>query len=281
MHISLAKSIRLSTAILAIGAVAACGNLSHKVASDGSGAQELVWPAKDSTISLDKGGTFPLVSEIRLIKAGMGKSQITALIGTPHFNEGIIGVREWNYLFNFRKQGTTEVTQCQYKILFDEKKLARSFYWQPKSCASMLEEPVLEEPVAKEVAGAQTFTLLSDALFVFDKSDASSIKPGGMEQLTSLARKIQDRGDAVGHVKVVGYTDRLGSDEYNQALSEKRADTVMQVLRDKGVSVDRLEAKGVGEADPVKQCDDQKRSRLIECLAPNRRVEVTVEGAAK
>ena len=276
MNIFLVKSIRLSLAVLAIGALGACGNLSHKVAADGSGAQELVWPAKDSTTSPHKGGTFPLVAELRLIEAGMSKSQISALIGTPHFREGMAGVREWNYLFNFRKQGTDEVTQCEYKILFDEHKLARSFYWQPASCAAMLDEPAVEE---KE--GAQTFTLLSDALFVFDKSDASSIRPGGMEQLVSLAARIADRGDAVSHVKVVGYTDRLGSEAYNQALSEKRADTVKQVLKDHGVPADRLEAKGVGEADPVKTCDESKRAALIACLAPNRRVEVTVEGKSK
>ena len=276
MNIFLVKSIRLSLAALAIGALGACGNLSHKVAADGSGAQELVWPAKDSTTSPHKGGSFPLVSEVRLIQAGMSKAQITALIGTPHFNEGIAGVREWNYLFNFHKDGTGTVSQCEYKILFDQQKLARSFYWQPASCAA-----ILEEPTVKTVAGVQTFTLLSDALFVFDKSDVSSIKPGGMEQLASLARKIQDRGDAVSHVQVVGYTDRMGSDAYNQTLSEKRADTVMQVLKDHGVPADRLEAKGVGEADPVKSCDEQKRASLIACLAPNRRVEVTVDGKSK
>lgn len=275
MVISLAKSIRLSMAVLAIGALGACGNLSHKVASDGSGAQELVWPAKDSTTSLHKDGTFPLVSEVRLIKAGMSKSQITALIGTPHFSEGVWGVREWNYLFNFRKHGSDEVTQCEYKILFDKEQVARSFYWQPASCAAMLDEP---ETTA--VAGEQKFTLLSDALFVFDKSDKAGIKPGGMEQMTLLAKKIEDRGDAVSHVRVIGYTDRLGSDDYNQKLSDKRADTVMQVLKEKGVAADRIEAKGLGESNPVKSCDEQSRSSLITCLGPNRRVEVMVEGEA-
>lgn len=273
MHIFLAKSIHLSMAVLVIGALGACGNLSHKVASDGSGAQDLVWPAKDSTTSPHKGGTFPLVSEVRLIKAGMNKSQIMALIGSPHFNEGIVAVREWNYLFNFRKQGTDEVTQCEYKILFDEQKLARSFYWQPESCAAMLDEPEMTA-----VAGEQKFTLLSDALFKFDKSDKASIQPGGMEQLALLAGKIKERGDEVSHVGVVGYTDRLGSDDYNQQLSEKRADTVMQVLKEKGVSEDHIDAKGRGESDPVKTCDEQSRTSLIACLAPNRRVEVMVEG---
>ena len=279
MHISLAKSIRIGMALLALGALGACGNLSHKVASDGGSAQELVWPAKDGTTPLHKGGTFPLVSELRLIKAGMNKFQITSLIGTPHFSEGIVGVREWNYLFNFRKQGMADVTQCEYKILFDEHKLARSFYWQPESCASLLDKPTVAK-VVKVVKGTdeEKFTLSSDATFAFNQSDVSSISASGMKQMTELAGKIVDRGVAVSHVHVVGYTDRLGSDAYNQSLSEKRADTVMRVLKENGVSADMLDAKGRGESDPVTTCDEPSRASLIACLAPNRRVEVTVEG---
>jgi OOP family OmpA-OmpF porin len=261
-------------ALVLAASLAACGNVSRHVAADGNSAGQLVWPSADSTTPMHKGGTFPNVSDLRLVKAGMNKPQIMQLIGAPHFSEGVWGVREWNYLFNFRKHGSDEVTQCQYKVLFDEHKLARSFYWQPESCASVLDEPKPDVVADKE----QTFTLLSDALFVFDKSDVAHIRPGGMEQLELLAKKIEDRHGDVGHIHVVGYTDRLGSDAYNQTLSEKRANTVMQVLQDKGVAAETMNAEGRGEADPVKSCDDQARAALIACLAPNRRVEVRVEG---
>jgi outer membrane protein OmpA-like peptidoglycan-associated protein len=274
MHISMAKSIGLTSLLLLTGALGACGNISHKVATDGSGAGQLVWPTPDSTTPIHKGGTFPAVADLRLIKAGMSKQQIMQLVGAPHFSEGVWGVREWNYLFNFRKAGTDEVTQCQYKVLFDDHKLARSFYWQPESCAALLDEAKPAPSVVKE----ETFTLLSDALFVFDKSDEASIRPGGMEQLDLLAKKIEARQADVRRIHIVGYTDRLGGDEYNQALSEKRADTVMQVLKEKGVSGD-MDAEGRGKADPVKECDDKGRTALIACLAPNRRVEVKVEGS--
>jgi outer membrane protein OmpA-like peptidoglycan-associated protein len=274
MQISLAKSVCVAAVTLAAVSLGACGNISHKVASDGGSAGQLVWPAPDKVTTIHKGGTFPNVSDLRLIKAGMNKPQIMQLIGAPHFSEGVWGVREWNYLFHFRKPGSDDIVQCQYKILFDEHKLARSFYWQPESCASLLKE---EKPVAV-VDREQTFTLRSDALFAFDKSDVAHIRPGGTEQLESLAKKIQGRHDEVGHIHVVGYTDRLGSDAYNQTLSEKRADTVMQVLQDNGVAAGIIDAEGRGKADPVKSCDDQARAALIDCLAPNRRVVVKVEG---
>ncbi|HEY0199096.1 MAG TPA: OmpA family protein, partial [Rhodanobacter sp.] len=205
---------------------------------------------------------------------GMNKQQIMQLIGAPHFSEGIWGVREWNYLFNFRKPGSDEVTQCQYKVLFDEHKLARSFYWQPESCASRLVEKAEEVSTPAE----HTFTVLSDALFVFDQSDVAHIRPGGMAQLESLAKKIEGRHDDVKHIHIVGYTDRLGSDAYNRILSEKRANTVLQVLQDHGVAAETMNAEGRGKEDPAKSCDDQARTALIACLAPNRRVEVRVEG---
>jgi OOP family OmpA-OmpF porin len=80
----------------------------------------------------------------------------------------------------------------------------------------------------------------------------------------------------VGNVTITGYTDRLGSDKYNQKLSEQRAHAVKQYLVGKGVAAERLNAVGKGEANPLVACDDkkQKRADLIKCLEPNRRVEV-------
>ncbi len=84
-------------------------------------------------------------------------------------------------------------------------------------------------------------------------------------------------------VLVSGHTDRLGSQQYNQKLSEKRADAVKAYLVSKGVDARRIEATGFGKTTPVKfGCDDKlKRKQLIECLAPNRRVVIEVNGTAK
>lgn len=76
-------------------------------------------------------------------------------------------------------------------------------------------------------------------------------------------------------VKVTGHTDKLGSEAYNQKLSEKRANQVRDYLISQGIEADRLIAVGKGELVPVVDCDGVKgRKALIECLAPNRRVEI-------
>ena len=80
---------------------------------------------------------------------------------------------------------------------------------------------------------------------------------------------------------VMGYTDRIGSDANNQALSEARARTVANFLIGKGLPADKVSIQGNGESNPVTgtQCDDVKaRAALIDCLAPDRRVEIRVTG---
>ena len=84
-----------------------------------------------------------------------------------------------------------------------------------------------------------------------------------------------------GSVVVLGYTDRIGSEQYNQKLSEQRAQSVVDYLVSKGIPADKISARGMGKADPVtgSTCDNVKaRAALIECLAPDRRVEIEVKG---
>jgi len=261
-------------ALLAMG-LSACGNVSRNVAKDGSNAQELVWPKVDDVTPMHRGGTFPEIDHLREMHAGLNKQQISQLIGWPHFEEGVWGVREWNYVFNFR-DADDHVTVCQYKILFDHDKLARSFYWKPEDCAHYLNPPPPPPaPVAKQEA--QETTLSTDALFAFDRYSLKDITDGGRAQLDALASHLLDEKDRIAHISVAGYTDRLGSDEYNQVLSQRRADTVAQYLVSKGVPQDAISAEGHGKAEPVVQCADQARGKLIACLAPNRRVVVHVD----
>lgn len=254
-----------------------CGNVSHSVAKDGRSAGEIVWPAPDNTTPMHKGGTFPNLANLRQVREGLNKAQVADLIGYPHFSEGIWGVHEWNYVFNFRRPDSGEVTVCQYKVLFDKDRLARTFYWKPESCAALLEKPKPELPVHRSRPKPEVITLSADALFPFDKGDVKDISPAGRTALSALASKLRASEAGVLAIRVVGYTDNIGSTAYNQDLSERRARAVRQVLVDDGMPATRLSAEGRGEADPVKNCGDSPLTERIACLAPNRRVEVRVD----
>jgi OOP family OmpA-OmpF porin len=81
-------------------------------------------------------------------------------------------------------------------------------------------------------------------------------------------------------VLVTGHTDPIGSDAYNQKLSERRAEAVRNYLVSKGVDKAKIEALGMGEKQPVPGlvCEQKNLKEKIACFAPNRRVEVQAKG---
>ena len=120
----------------------------------------------------------------------------------------------------------------------------------------------------------ETITVSAEKLFEFDKSNLSA---DGRSSLDDAAAKLIANPD-IGLAMVTGYTDRLGTDAYNHALSDRRAHQVTDYLVSKGVAANRLQAVGKGEADPIVACDNIKnRKALIECLQPNRRVVINAE----
>lgn len=127
---------------------------------------------------------------------------------------------------------------------------------------------------------AKTLKLTATDLFEFNKAIVS---PQAKELID---REIVDKLSGFKEIKIIlvsGHTDRLGSQQYNQRLSEKRAEAVKTYLVSKGVAADKIEATGFGKTSPIKfGCDDKlKRKALIECLAPNRRVVIEVTGIAR
>ena len=83
-------------------------------------------------------------------------------------------------------------------------------------------------------------------------------------------------------VLVTGHTDPIGTQQYNQKLSERRADAVRDYLVSKGVPKDKIETLGMGKTQPVPGlvCKQKNFKELIACLQPDRRVEVEVKGEA-
>lgn len=132
-------------------------------------------------------------------------------------------------------------------------------------------EPAPVAPACKPTM--ETVTIAAEKLFGFDKAN---LKDEGKASLDDAAAKIKANPD-VELVMVTGHTDRIGSDKYNQKLSERRANQVKDYLVSQGVDASRLQAVGKGEAEPVAACTGVAGKKLIACLAPNRRVVLSAE----
>ena len=271
---------------LTIGATSAVAGT--YVTQEGTTAQP-VWPKWDSVVLNNTKGTFPNLQNLSEIRSGMTKDHLYYLIGSPQYNDGW-RPKEWNYLFHFNTPGagTNDVSTCQYKVLFDKDTYARSFYWNPvdgacpgaaPATASVETVETAEPPV---VPAVQRYTLNADTLFAFNRGDLGGIKPNGKQELTSLAEQLKTFDQLkLTAINVIGHTDRLGSADYNNKLSVKRANTVRQYMVNQGLPADKVSADGMGSTQPVKECaDDKNKAALIECLQPNRRVEIELYGVS-
>lgn len=118
-------------------------------------------------------------------------------------------------------------------------------------------------------------TLSGDALFAFGKSSIADLSASGREQLDAFTERL--KAADYGLVRVVGHSDRIGSDKANMALSTRRAQAVRDYLVEHGVPDQKIVATGRGPYQPVEKCEREKAQALIDCLAPNRRVEITVD----
>ena len=110
---------------------------------------------------------------------------------------------------------------------------------------------------------------MSDVLF---DTGSYTLKPGAREKLAKIS------GILLAHpgltLQIEGHTDSVGSDEYNQQLSERRADSVRDFLAEQGVPVSSITARGFGKTQPVASNDTPEGRQR------NRRVELVVNGSA-
>ncbi|MDE1182018.1 MAG: OmpA family protein [Paraburkholderia sp.] len=129
-----------------------------------------------------------------------------------------------------------------------------------------------QRPAQVTPTEAQKVTLRADSAFRFNGSNEAAMLPLGKAQLDAVATGLQNNR-AIRALNIVGYSDRLGRDAYNQKLSLQRAQTVRDYLRSRGVSVP-MTTRGNGNTKPVVDCKQTQREALVQCLAPNRRVEI-------
>jgi len=123
-------------------------------------------------------------------------------------------------------------------------------------------------------------TLSSDTSFGFG---SAVIRPEGVRALDQFAKDLQ--ATTYNHIHVTGYTDRIGSDAYNQRLSEQRADAVKAYLAQApGIDAAKIIAEGKGKSNPITkpgECGDKRSAATIACLQPDRRVELEVSATAQ
>jgi OOP family OmpA-OmpF porin len=275
------KSSLIAALFAATAILQGCASTGSKLSQDGTN-DKIVFP--DTKSAWLKEAVDPNIDNLRRVAPGMTKDNIYSLLGRPHFSEGIIGVREWDYVFNFRKTPDSAVQVCQYKIIYAPDMHLRNTYWQPESCAEFLKpEPlptktVVERVVEKTVSvpGPEVVRIrvAADGIFEFDKSDITELRPGGIEKLNKVADQLLSGGE-ITQLQIVGHTDRLGDDAYNQRLSEARANAIRQYLIRKNIAAELITAKGAGKSQPLVECRQTKRDEnLIRCLEPNRRFEI-------
>jgi len=171
----------------------------------------------------------------------------------------------------------------------------RTGYWTPAAAANdpagcSCDKDLLPkekcEPVAKPAAPAadttgvkpagEKITLAADALFDFNKATLRNEGKAKLDELVTKAKAIK-----LEVIIAVGHADRIGTDAYNQKLSEKRAAAVKTYLVSKGIEANRVYTEGKGKKQPVTkagQCKGPKSKKVIDCLQPDRRVDIEVIG---
>jgi len=138
---------------------------------------------------------------------------------------------------------------------------------------------VVPAPAPAIVPAAQKVNLPSDALFAFDKAELSETGKANLTTFADNAKQLK----SLEVIIAVGHADRLGSPAYNQKLSEKRAASVKDFLIAQGIPANKVYTEGKGKTQPVTgtTCDKfgkAKSKKLIDCLAPDRRVELEAVG---
>ncbi len=152
--------------------------------------------------------------------------------------------------------------------------------WQP-SDAIVQCDPDLVTPLAdvarleEEMVDAETrrVTIQAETLFDFDEYELSDRGQQVLDQLVETIQRVDEP-----RVHIAGYTDFIGPEEYNEWLSQQRADAVKEHLVSQGVPEQVIVTEARGESDPVVSCEGLSGDELVACLRPNRRTEIEFAG---
>ena len=234
-------------------------NLNAKWAFNGGYAYEKYDYSDDQFAGY--GGYYPYFANLNTAAVGSGNAWYSGAFGNPSYKTNLVWLTV-TYKFDSPPLPIAPLVVAQAPA--------------PAPVAAPAAPP--PAPAPAPAPQVQKITLDSKVLFDFDKA---VLKPEGKAAIDAQVVGKLAQVTKLDVVLVTGHTDRIGTDEYNQKLSERRADAVRDYLVSKGVDKAKIETIGLGEKQPVVQCDQKNRKDLIACLQPNRRVEVEVKGEAK
>lgn len=208
-------------------------------------------------------------AEVRLVRAGHAEEQTGWRAATPH----IMMVED------SLRRAALEAASCAQPVA---PRAAPAPAPVPVTAPAPVPTPAPAAPAVVREVSKETFVILSDALFKFNKSGRDEMLPGGRQRLAEVANRLKSY-QSIAMLTVTGHTDRLGSQQYNDPLSVRRATTVTNYLNGLGVKAANVNTQGRGEREPtVTNCSDKlSREKLIACLQPDRRVTIEVTGIAR
>ena len=144
----------------------------------------------------------------------------------------------------------------------------RDAFWTPATGIPGCDGVPVAQQKAKPTPQAAKVVFNADTFFDFDKS---TLKPEGRQLLDQVAQQAQ--GIDLETIIAVGHTDSIGSDAYNQKLSERRAASVKAYLVSKGIDPNRIYTEG--KKAPIAS------NKTAQGRAQNRRVEIEIVGSRK
>jgi outer membrane protein OmpA-like peptidoglycan-associated protein len=167
-----------------------------------------------------------------------------------------------------RAQALAETRGAEATIAKEQAQLARQQAAAATSEARRLQDELKDLQTEQTERGL--ILTLGDVLFDTDKAE---LKPGAQSSIEQIAEFLSTNPDR--RLLIEGHTDSRGTDEYNDSLSQRRADAVKNALLAEGIAADRIRAAGLGEAHPVATND------TVAGRQQNRRVDVVIASAGE